>query len=168
MKTYNAKSLYMFRGTHLLGVAFLVGGMISLIGPYVSEALPATDSSLWTGIAFFIFGAFVVSVRKGILFDFEGRRLKPYQSIMGFKSGDWHGLQAAQEVSIIKHDEEHTMLPNGITPTLSGNVTTYLVILIQAEQPPVLVNEHRKQDKALKEAQLLAEHLSLKLVEFLD
>lgn len=75
-------------------------------------------------------GMFLISIYSGTLIDFQKHRFREYQSIFWFKLGQWQKLPKIEHAELILHSFRSRNTPNGITPTLSGLVTIYKVILL--------------------------------------
>ena len=155
----------LFQSHRLLGLLFLLGGMFSLTIPYLLETVELTNRSLQTGIAFTAIGLITSSLFKGYLFDLKGRRLKAYQSILGFKFGSWQKLDQLASIRQLVLTEESTNLPNGITPTLSGTTVEHLVILLNAKEEPLAVICKKSEEQARTIAKSLSDGLNIRLEE---
>lgn len=160
MDVYHHKRRALFSGPHLLGFLFTLAGIFSLISPYfIEETSPGR--SLYIGIGGIGFGLTVLSSYGGTLVDFNGNKVKEYNAILGYKFGEWTNLPDITSVRLIAHSYEDTNISNGISPTLSGEVTDYIGVLCTQNEEPVVSLVYTKEKKAIAEIRKIADRLGV-------
>jgi len=117
-------------GSSVLGIILIGAGLIVLLVPLVIEV--NTDSQkIWiVGGGALVVGMLIVSIYSGTLIDFRRNEFKEYQSIFWFKIGEWQQLPKIEHAELILHSYRSTNTPNGISPTLSREVTVYKCVLL--------------------------------------
>lgn len=127
---FNYKKRTPWSGSHLAGVVTL---SIALIIWATSNFIEnETDPfTLYMIVGFFLFlGILSLSTYSGNLIDFDGSRFKEYQSIFWFKLGEWKELPKIDHAELILHSFRSRNTPNGISPTLSRDITIYKCVLL--------------------------------------
>lgn len=161
MTIYNHTHTHWLSGTRLLGLLFLLAGIFSLLGPDLIDGLEESSRSSWTGAAFVSFGLIVMNTYKGTLIDLNNKRFKTYSALAGLRRGTWQELPELSEVIVASITSERTNLPNGISPTLSGNTTAHFLLLMTGSAQAVLSLQFEKAPKAQQAAGLISEALEL-------
>ncbi|MEB2783442.1 hypothetical protein [Algoriphagus persicinus] len=117
-------------GFHLIGVLLISIALIIWVTSYLfdNKTDPLT-LYLIVGISFLL-GLLSLSTFTGTLIDFEGNKFKEYQSIFWIKFGEWQELAKIEQVELILHSFRRTNTPNGISPTLSREITIYKCVLV--------------------------------------
>lgn len=159
MDIYHHKKRQLFSGPHLLGMLFILAGIFSLVSPYLIEDTSA-DRSLYIGIGGIGFGLMVVSTYSGILIDFKGKRVKQYNAILGCKLGNWTKLPQITSVRLVTDRYEATNMANGVSPTLSGEVTDYVAFLCNPAGEPELSMVYTREEKAIRDVTAIAEQFN--------
>ncbi len=160
MDIYHHKRWSPFSGPHLLGLLFTLAGAFSFVSPYFIEGT-SPDRSLYIGIGGVCFGLLVLSVYGGTLIDFKGKRIKTYYAVLGYRFGEWKELPDIASVRLIAHSYKDTNVANGISPTLSGEVTDYVGILYDQEEQPVASLVYAREKKAIHEISMIADRLGV-------
>lgn len=106
----------------------------------------------------------IVTSYKGTLIDFGNIRFKEYLTVGGYRFGEWKTLPEVTKVKVISTSYIGRNTPNGVSPTLSGNVTNFSTLVCSGSPKPVLSFEYAKMDKAVSQAKELATHLNVELV----
>ena len=133
-------------GPRLLGYIFLASGIIVIIISLITDLeTEHTKIALVSGAALVI-GVILSSFNSRILFDFHSRKLKKYQSILWFKSGEWEQLPEIDKVELIHHSFRTSYIPNGITPTLNGQKTIYKIVLLANGAKFLALDFNREKD----------------------
>jgi hypothetical protein len=117
-------------GVRLLGLILIPAGILVLLVPFFFEVSTDPQKIGMVGGGSFLVGIFMVSIYSGTLIDFDRSRFKEYQSILWFKTGEWHELPKIEHAELILHSFRSRNTPNGITPTLLGEVTIYKCVLL--------------------------------------
>ena len=157
----NHSATGVFSSHRLIGILFVLAGLLSIASPYFMEEAGSGGRSLWVGIAFISIGVLVNSLFKGVLVDLADKRFKLYQSVLGLKSGNWESLDKAKSVRLIQITEHSTNLPNGISPTLSGNITDFHVVVISKDEQALFSMSYSSEQKAREVAKSLASGLDI-------
>jgi hypothetical protein len=100
-----------------------------------------------------------------VLIDFSSRRFKEYRSVSGVKSGEWLPLPCILTVKVTENSYLSTNTPNGISPTLSGKVTVFKMLVYSDDTETMLSFEYASRKKALRDARRLASGLGADLVQ---
>lgn len=114
----------------MLGICLIAAGLIVLLVPFFFEVDTDSRKIGMVGGGAFLIGMFLISIYSGTLIDFQKHRFREYQSILWFKFGRWVALPRIEHVELIHHSFRSTNTPNGISPTMSGEVTIYKCVLL--------------------------------------
>ncbi|MFC5626800.1 hypothetical protein [Algoriphagus winogradskyi] len=117
-------------GPRLLGVILISAGIIVLLVPVFHQVSTDPQKIGIVGGGSFFVGLVMVSIYTGTQIDFHRNRFKAYQSILWIKIGDWQELPKIENAELILHSFRSTNTPNGISPTLSRDVTIYKCVLL--------------------------------------
>ncbi|MCE7992537.1 MAG: hypothetical protein HEP71_11170 [Roseivirga sp.] len=161
MTIYNHTLTHWLSGTRFIGLIFLLTGVFSILGPDLIDGLEESSRSSWVGPAFISFGLIVMNTYKGTLIDLKNKKFKVYSALAGLKRGTWQDLPELKEVHIGSITEKSTNLPNGISPTFSGNTTAHFLLLMTGAAQAVLSLQFKKAPKAEQAAILISEALEL-------
>ncbi|MFA0962155.1 hypothetical protein AB9P05_10130 [Roseivirga sp. BDSF3-8] len=164
MANFNFKKRSLGSGPHLLGILLILAGLFALASPLFLKSDSSLEKVLAVGIGAVVIGLFIVSLYSGTLIDFTHNRFKEYQSIGGYRFGEWVALPDISCVKVISRSYKSTNTPNGISPTLSGRVTDFKTLIYSDSSEPVLSFEYANKDKAVKHAKQLAADLNADLV----
>ena len=162
--SFDYKRRNLISGPHLLGSLLILSGIVSLVGTSFLSLGDSLERNLAVGLTAILLGLPIVSTYGGTRIDFSGNRYIDYWSIAGFRRGAWKRLPPIVRVELIATNRRNTNLPNGISPTLSGNVIEFTTLIYTSAPRPLFVFVYKNGDKALKQAQLLASALKCKLV----
>jgi hypothetical protein len=116
-------------GPRLLGFLLLGAGLLALISPWIIASGSSIEKTISVGVAAVLIGLILISLSSGILLDFGGNRIKHFQNVLWMNFGDWEMIPQVQEIELIHHSYQTKNIPNGITPTMSGNITMYKCVL---------------------------------------
>ncbi|GGF26781.1 hypothetical protein GCM10011339_13630 [Echinicola rosea] len=108
------------------------------------------------GTGAIIVGLLIITSFSGTLIDFTQNRFKEYQSVVGYKFGEWTTLPEIIKVKVISNSYISSNTPNGISPTLSGKVTKFKTLVYSNSSKPILSFEYSTMNKAVKHAKRLA------------
>jgi len=162
MPMIQSPNVKLFSGPRLLGMAFIGAGLFSIASPYFMQE--SSGNSLLIGLCFAVFGLIITTTHKGTRVDTDNKRIQAYQAILGYKTGEWNAIPNLEGIYVTNTTDEHSNLPNGISPTLSGKVTDYHVMAISEDMQPVFALNFSDIDKAKKVAKQLGEALAVKVV----
>lgn len=163
MSNFNFKRRKLTSGPHIIGMLLLVAGTINLLSPMLFNNEAAIERVLAVGLGAIILGLIIVLSYSGTLIDFANKRTMYYSSIIGFRFGEWEALPDILSISVISKRYSTSNTSNGISPTLSGKVTNFRVLLYSNNVKPELSFIYSKKDEAIKQAQLLASNLNAEL-----
>lgn len=164
MKYFDFKKRNLVSGPHLLGTLLMLAGIFALVSPTFLEIGSSMERVLAVGIGAILIGLLIVSSYGGTMIDFTQKRYKEYQSIGGYKFGEWKALPDILEVKVISTSYIASNTPNGISPTLSGKVTDFKTLLYSDSSKPVFLFAYSNRDKAVTHAKRLAADLNANLV----
>ncbi|GEM_PF-1327181 len=162
MKSIDHKNRSLLSGPHLLGTLFVFAGIVSIIGSQIMEGSESQERPIIIGIVGLVLGFIILNSYSGIQVDLNGNRFIKYQKWSGFRKGNWITLPDISEVKMDSITTSNTNTPNGISPTLSGEITTYRISLINTQGTEALVFEEPKKSKAESLEVALKEGLCLK------
>lgn len=118
------------------------------ITPFFLEVDTPISKILWVGGIPLLLGLGLISTFSGTLIDFEKKKIKRYQSILWVKTGKWEPLPKVKHAELIHYTYQHSNLPNGISPTVSAEITTYKCVL-KLEGNKLLVFDYAKEKDAI-------------------
>lgn len=134
------------KGPRLLGQILLASGIFVILVPlFVDLDTDPLKLGLVGGGAG-LFGIILSSIKSRIVFDFERRLYKESHSILWSKSGEWEPLPEIGHVELIHHSFRTSYTPNGITPTLNGQVTIYKIVLLANGAKFLVLDFNREKD----------------------
>ncbi|MEL7146845.1 MAG: hypothetical protein AAFO69_10785 [Bacteroidota bacterium] len=163
MQQFNFKRRTHWSGPHLTGLLLLLAGVAICASPMYMTTLTPLKDLLSVGIAAIAIGLLIMFTYSGTLIDFTNGRVKEYQSIAGLKIGQWSNLPAVHTVRVVSVNSHHSNVSNGVSPTFSGTVTEFKVVLYQDSHLPSYTFTYAKEEIALKDAKVLASMLSATL-----
>lgn len=118
------------KGPRILGQVFLASGLLVIfVALFVELETDPQKVALVAGGALVI-GLILASIKSGILIDFQNHQFKEYKKILWFSFGEWEDLPEIDQVELVHHSFRTSYIPNGITPTLNGQITLYKVVLL--------------------------------------
>ncbi len=136
-------------GYRLAGIILILMGMIVLAVPFFLEVETEPSKIILVGGIPIVLGIFLISTYSGTLIDFEARKIKKYQSILWIKLGHWQKLPLIQNAELIHYTYQHQNLPNGISQTLSSEITTYKCVLTLEGREFIVFDYQKEQDAIL-------------------
>jgi len=163
MQQFNYSRRNLASGFHLLGVLFILGGVFALLSPlFISSGLPIERTRL-VGIVFILVGFLITQLYTGIQLDGDQKRFREYLSIIGIRLGKWEPLPTFSSIKWKEINRTSSNIPNGVSPTLSGTITFYRVILYGEDTKMVFSFDYKKNEKAIEKAQELESILNTKI-----
>lgn len=164
MNNFNFKRRNFVSGPHLLGSLLIIAGLFALVSPVFFKNESSIERVLGVGVGATILGLVIVSSYGGTLIDFDEKRVKEYFSIGGYELGEWTTLPVILTLKVISTSYMSTNTPNGISPTLSGKITDFKILIYSNASKPVLSFVYSNRNKAVKYAKRLASNLNAELV----
>lgn len=130
MPQFIHKNQFHWSGFHLIGVLLISIALIIWVTSYLidNKTDPLTLYMI-VGISFLL-GLLSLSTFTGTIIDFESNKFKEYQSIFWVKFGEWQELPKIELAELILHSFRRTNTPNGISLTLSREITIYKCVLL--------------------------------------
>ena len=163
MKYFDFKRRDLWSGYHLLGTLLIFAGVVVILSPLVLASQSSLEKLLIVGSISVVIGLIITFTYDGTVINFAENSVKVYQSISGFKTGNWTKLQAISTVKVISRSYFTTNTPNGISKTLSGKITEFRILLLSENMTPVLTFRYKNQKLAINNARQLAAQLKAKL-----
>lgn len=163
MDTFNFKNRNFSSSPHLFGLIALAAGLFVCISPLFLSGSSSTEKVILVGTIVTVIGLIILTSYSGTLIDFSEKRVKEYSIFCGFQNGDWQAIPEIRKVKVINANFKSSNTPNGISPTLSGQVTEYKVLLYGSAPTPVTSFIYKREDQALENAKLLAMGLQAEL-----
>ncbi|WP_338224776.1 hypothetical protein [Algoriphagus confluentis] len=136
-------------GYLLAGTVSILMGLAVWITPFFLEVSTPISKILWVGGIPLLLGLGLISTFSGTLIDFEKKKIKRYQSMLWVKAGKWEPLPGINHAELIHHTYQHRNLPNGISPTISSEITTYKCVL-KLEGNELLVFDYAREKDAIR------------------
>lgn len=163
METYNFKKLSYSSSPHLFGLIGIGAGLLIIASPLFLSSGSSLEKTIIVGAVAVVIGLIIVTSYSGTLIDLSGKRVMEYFVFCGYRTGKWESLPSIQKVKMVATSFKSVNTPNGISPTLSGKVTEYKVLLYADAPTPELSFSYSKEDKARERAQLIASQLDVEL-----
>ena len=138
MKEFNFKKRNLVSGPHILGPLLIVAGLVALVSAVIFKNDVTPVRTLLVGGGAIVLGLLIINSYDGTLIDLRNKRIKTYNSIAGYKLGDWTALPDISLVKVISTSYVRTNVPNGISPTFSGKVTDFKILLYSDDTKPTL------------------------------
>jgi hypothetical protein len=129
MTDFNHKERSIWKGRHLLGTLFVFAGIFAISSPYLFQVEIAIIKVFAVGGTMILLGCIFISIYQGITISFRENRIRKYESFLGFKIGEWEKMPNILEIRLSSSTYSATNTPNGISPTISGKATEYVVHL---------------------------------------
>ncbi|MEQ8684765.1 MAG: hypothetical protein RIE86_05715 [Imperialibacter sp.] len=164
MSQFDFKKRSLLSGPHLLGSLMILAGVFALISPMLMESGSSLEKTLLVGDGAVVIGLAIVSSYEGTLIYFSENKMKDYTSVFGYKFGEWVELPSIATVTVTSTNYRSTNTSNGISPTLSGEVTDYRVLLYDNSSKPAFSFAYPKKLIAMDAAKRLADNLHAELV----
>mgnify|MGYP003662305248 FL=1 len=134
------------RGPRLLGQILLASGIFVILVPLFVDLDTDPLKLALVGGGAVLFGIILSSIKSRIVFAFERKLYKESHSILWFKSGEWEPLPEIDHAELIHHSFRTSYTPNGITPTLNGQVTLYKIVLLANGAKFLVLDFNREKD----------------------
>jgi len=150
-------------GSRLLGCIFIFAGVFALLSPVLFEIDVSAQRVFLVGGVTILIGYVAAFSYSGTKIDFARSKFREYQVIAGFTTGEWQKLPPITAVKVISRTYMQRNMPNGISPTMSGKVTDFYVLLLANHPEPVLSFIYTSEKKAVKGAKLLATCMNTEL-----
>lgn len=160
MKNYDFKRRSLLSGPQLLGLLFIAVGLFAIVSPAIFKSESSLERSLYVGAGAIILGSLIVSSYGGTVIDFNKKKVKDYFSVLGYRFGEWTALPNIERIAVISFNYKATNTPNGISPTWSGTVIDYRVLLYSENPTPIISFVFSNKERAVKEANLLSTNLN--------
>ncbi|MEP0711589.1 hypothetical protein [Algoriphagus sp.] len=148
------------KGPRLLGQIMLGAGLVVILVRLLFDMDTDPMKVALVGGGAILIGLIMSTIKSRILIDFAGKKYKEYQTILWYNMGDWMDLPLVHKAEIVQHSFRKTFVPNGITPTMSAQVTIYKVVLL-ADGRKFLVLDYAKEKKAALALEELKEGLGI-------
>lgn len=129
MAFFHHSTYYKNNGFRLGGIILILMGMVVYAVPSFIEVETEASKILLVGGIPIVLGIILISTYSGTQIDFETHKIKKYQSMLWVKIGKWEHLPRIENAELIHYTYQLRNLPNGISPSLSSEITTYKVVL---------------------------------------
>jgi|GEM_PF-2191075 len=161
---YNRTTSYYFGGLSKVGYLTIAAGLFVGASPLFVEDDNSVAKAVLVGTAFAGIGALLSFTRKGVLFDFAGKRYKEYTAVTGIKIGQWEVMPPFDRIAVRQGTYRYQTTSNGISPSFNVSNTLYYVSLYAGNPDPNVVLTTASRKEALKDLKILTDHFHL-LVE---
>ena len=162
MQQFNYSRRNLASGFHLLGVLLILGGVFAILSPLFISSGSSIEKIRFVGGTFIIVGFIITQVYTGIQLDSSQKRIREYISMLGIRFGQWEHLPVISSIKWKEINRTSSNTPNGVSPTLSGNITFYKVILYGEDAKPVYSFDYNKKDIAKEKVHELESILKIK------
>ena len=159
MGDFNFKRRNLLSGPHLLGLLLIAAGLFALTSPMFFSSESTWGKTVLVGGGALLIGLLIVSSYGGTRIDVVKQRVKKYYSVGGYAFGKWTPLPAIATVKVTAISYRSRNTPNGISPTFSGEVTDFRVLLYSKEATPMRSFTYSSHDRAVGQATYLATNL---------
>tara|TARA_R110002020_G_scaffold38849_4_gene116281 strand:- start:1848 stop:2333 length:486 start_codon:yes stop_codon:yes gene_type:complete len=154
MDQFNYKKQTLWNGSHLAGIVCLsIALVIWVTSNFIDNETDPFTLFMIVGIFLFL-GILSLSTYSGTLIDFENNKFKEYQSLFWLKLGEWKELPKIEHAELIIHSFRRNSKPNGITPTLSYELTVYKCVLLFNGTKFLALDFTREKDAAAAVAEI--------------
>ncbi len=164
MNNFNFKRRSLFLGPHFLGTLLIIAGLFALVSPTFLKSESPLERVLMVGIGAIAIGLFIVSTYSGTFIDFPQKRFKDYLSVGTYKFGEWMILPEISKIKVISTRYISHNTPNEISPTISGTVTDFMILVYSTSSKPIFSFKYSNRESAVKHAKSLNSHLNVDLV----
>jgi hypothetical protein len=130
----------------MVGGILILMGLIVLAVPIFFEVDTEFSKVLLVSGIPIVIGVIMISTYSGTLIEFENHKFREYQSILWIKFGDWQNLPKIENAELIHYTYTQTNTPNGISPTLSGEVTVYKCVLVSGGKKFMVFDYSKEKD----------------------
>ena len=164
MTLFNYKNTGVFQGHRLIGFLVILAGIFGLLSPQIFEVSVSLTRILVVGGGAIAFGLMMATAYEGTQIDLSQKQVKYYTSFMGVKFGRWDDLPAISAIKLVTKTSHVTNPANGVSPTLSGDVTDHTVFAYALDAGiPHFSFSYQKEEEAVKTAELLARSFEIEL-----
>ena len=140
-------------GAKITGFIFMIIGFVAILGAPI------------IGIPVFLMGGFVCFAKTGISIDFEKKLIKNQWGVFGLKFGSWSKLPDLKMISVTPFTQRYSNnLQMGGAQSYSKE-TSFRVNLKGMNQRISIVASNGNREKALRDAEELADRLKLDLLD---
>lgn len=165
MDYYNFQNRNFSSGPHLLGAIMIFAGLFVLTTPYFLVITTEVSKVYWLSGSTLSIGLMITSSYKGTLINFQNRKVKEYTSFLGYKFGTWNSLPQLVGLKLTAKERTTTNVANGISPTWSGKVKFYNLVLLDNHHRPGFTFTFTSKKKAEKHGQILVSGLDLTVIK---
>lgn len=149
-----------FEGSHLIGILLIAAGsIIGVLSIFIDFNAPY-NNMLPLIICLLVIGLILIFTFSGLEIDFTRNVLREYFSFCGIKLGKWTPVPPIRKIKLKSSSQKKVNVKNGISPTMSGTVRDYKVVIYANQHTPFLSFSYNKKEEGLKNAELLG--MSLK------
>jgi len=166
MKTtrhFHFRQGYPLSGSQFLGTLFIMAGVFALLSPLLFELEVSRQRVIIVGVTAILIGYVALFSYSGTKIDFGRNRFREYQSIAGIVSGEWQDMPTIMKVKVVSRTYLQSNPANGISPTLSGKVTDFYILLLDSDSTPSFSFTYPGRDKAIEQAKFLASCLNAEI-----
>ena len=164
MNIFNFKRRNFFSGPHFFGTLLIMVGIVALLSPLFIKNASSLERVFSVAMGAILLGLIIVFSYGGTLIDYTDNRFKDYFSFIGYKMGKWSPLPKISTIKIISIKYMSNNTPNGISPTISGKVTDFRILLYSDASEPTFSFVYTNSNEAIKNAKTLASNLKANLV----
>lgn len=123
----------------------------------------STTKAIVVGSIAIILGGMIITSYPGTFFDFKNKRFKTYYALVGYKFGQWKTFPPLKLIKVFPYTFRGRMMPNGVNPTPTIQVTKHIVALYGDQPKPVVSMEYNKRNDALEGAKIISDGMNATL-----
>ena len=164
MNTEKISQGFTFKGAlSFIGLVIIIIAIILIVtGAQIGESY--TLPMIICGIISVIPGTVLLLSARGVLIDFENKKLKPYTDYFIFKTGKWHKLADYNKL-ILKYTYESQIMNSKCNST-DYITKSFDVLLISESKQSIILNEFADYEMAKLFLQKYAERLDVEAVDY--
>lgn len=144
----------MFR---IIGVTLTISGVLLLVTfPY----------RIVGGISLFIIGLAMVFSRKGVILDFENKKIKEYSGLFFIKLGKWNNLVSYPDVSVLMMNIKSTGFSRTGLEFTETNKVYRIYFMDEYHRKRLRIKDFNKMEIAISNAKVIAEKMEMEFAEY--
>ncbi len=145
-----------FEGSHLIGILLIAAGsIIGVLSIFIDFNAPY-NNMLPLIICLLVIGLILIFTFSGLEIDFTRNVLREYFSFCGIKLGKWTPVPPIRKIKLKSSSQKIVNVKNGISPTMSGTVREYRIVLYANQATPFLSFSYSKKEESLRNAELFS------------
>lgn len=147
----------------IIGVTIFLSGIVYL---YQINRLQILNSNNIFGFALLLVGFIIVFTRKGILIDYNNRRIKYYIQILFFKIGKWENILNYSFITVLSiNQKSYGYSRTGVQFTERKKINR-ICLLNENHRNKLKIADFKDLKDAILEAEAIAKNLNLEFTNY--